>query len=233
MTVIGRIRSRAAGRHGAPPRLAGAALAVLLLSVPALAFALAPEVADSFDYDRTAIAAGESWRVITCHWTHWSLDHLAWDLAAFSVLVLIGWRISAKRLLLALALSAMLIPLAVWVALPGMSSYRGLSGIDSALFTLVAVTVLNEEITAGRRGMAIAIALVVTGFVGKIVFELMTGAALFADSARFVPVPLAHVVGGACGWVAAETPRPSRSKRHQCQAMMNRAVKSVVTASWR
>jgi rhomboid family GlyGly-CTERM serine protease len=209
MTVIGKIRTQAAGRNGAPPPLAGASLAALLLSAPALAFVLAPEAADWFEYERTAIAAGESWRVITCHWTHWSLDHLGWDLAAFSVLVLIGWRANAKRLLLALALSAVLIPLAVWVVLPGMNGYRGLSGIDSALFTLVAVTVLQEEIMAGRRGMAIAIALVVTGFVGKIVFELITGAALFADSAGFVPVPLAHVVGGACGWVAAETPRPS------------------------
>jgi rhomboid family GlyGly-CTERM serine protease len=193
-------RSRAAGRRGAPPRLAGAA-------APALLLGFAPRAAGWLAYERTAIAAGELWRGVTCHWTHWSLDHLAWDLAAFCALVLIGWRASAKRLLLALALSAGLIPLAVWALLPAMNAYRGLSGIDSALFALVAATVLKEEIAAGRRGMPIAIALVVAGFAGKIGFEMVTGTALFADSSGFVPVPLAHAVGGVCGWIAAETSR--------------------------
>jgi rhomboid family GlyGly-CTERM serine protease len=228
--VIGETRSRAAGRPGAPPRLAGAALAALLLSAPALLLAVAPGAAASFEYDRTAIVAGQLWRAITCHWTHWSLDHLAWDLAAFVTLVLIGWRAGAKRLLLALALSAALIPLAVWIVLPEMGAYRGLSGIDSALFTLVAVTVLKEEIAAGRRGMALAIVLVIAGFAGKIVFELVTGATLFADSSLFVPVPLAHVVGGVCGWAAAAS-SPVAPRNHQRQAMTNRTVKSVVTAS--
>jgi hypothetical protein len=78
--------------------------------------------------------------------------------------------------------------------------------------------------------MALAIVVAVAGFVGKVVFELATGATLFADSSAFVPVPLAHVVGGACGWVAAGTPS-ARSGNHQRQAMTNRTVKSVVTAS--
>jgi len=208
--VIGAIRSQAAGRHGVPLRLAGAAPTALLLSAPALLSALVPGAAGWLAYDRAAIAAGELWRIVTCHWTHWSFDHLAWDLAAFGVLVLIGWRASVKRLLLALALSAVLIPLAVWTVLPTMIGYRGLSGIDSALFTFVAATLLKEEITAGRRGMVIAIALVLAGFAGKIAFELVTGAALFVDSSSFVPVPLAHAVGGACGWIAAEMPLPAR-----------------------
>lgn len=230
MAVTGDLRSQAAGRQGAPPRLAGAALAALLLSVPALPLFLIPDAAVHFEYDRTAIAAGELWRVVTCHWTHWSFDHLAWDVAAFGMLVVIAWRASAKRLLLALALSAVLIPPAVWIVLPEMGAYRGLSGIDSALFTLVAATVLKEEIEAGRRGMALAIVLVITGFVGKIAFELVTGATLFADSSAFVPVPLAHVVGGACGWVSAGSPSLT-PRNHQRQAMTNRTVKSVVTAS--
>jgi rhomboid family GlyGly-CTERM serine protease len=140
--VIGGNRSQAAGRHGVPPRFAGAAPTALLLSAPALLSAVVPGAAGWLAYERTAIATGELWRVVTCHWTHWSFDHLAWDLAAFGVLVLIGWRASARRLLLALALSVVLIPLAVWTVLPTMVGYRGLSGIDSALFTpLVSTTV--------------------------------------------------------------------------------------------
>jgi hypothetical protein len=57
--------------------------------------------------------------------------------------------------------------------------------------------------------MVIGIALVVAGFTGKIAFELVTGAALFVDSSSFVPVPLAHAVGGACGWISAEMPLPA------------------------
>ena len=178
-------------------------MATLLLSAPAVIFAVAPPVAAWLEYDRQALVTGEPWRAITCHWTHWSLDHLAWDLAAFVVMVALAWRASPRRTLATLAAAAALIPLAVWFVLPGMTHYRGLSGLDSALFMLIAVRLVREELAAGRRGLAAAVALVVAGFLGKIGFELATGATLFADSSSFVPVPLAHVVGGLCGALAA------------------------------
>jgi len=208
--MIDAVRSRAAGRYGAPPRLVGALPASLALGLPALLFALWPGAATRFEYDRTAIASGQLWRAITGHWTHWSVDHLVWDLAAFALLVWIGWHKGRGRLLLTLAASAVSISVAIWFMAGEITRYRGLSGIDSALFTFVALTVLREELEDGRREMAAAVALVLAGFAAKIVFELTTGATLFADSSDFVPLPLAHVVGGICGGLGAwVTNRPA------------------------
>jgi rhomboid family GlyGly-CTERM serine protease len=212
--MIDALRSPAVGRRGAPPPVTGAVPAALLLTAPALLLALAPAFVSWFEYDRGAIAGGQMWRVITCHWTHWSSDHLLWDVLAFAVLVLIGWRSCPRRLLLTLGLSAATIPVAVWYLAAETIRYRGLSGIDSALFVLVAVTLLKEDLSGRRWGRVAAVALVIAGFVGKIVFELATGTTLFADSSSFVPIPLAHVVGGACGWLAAASPyRQARTKR--------------------
>ena len=206
-----------AGRFGAP----------LILSLPALLFHAVPQW---FQYDRAAIAAGQGWRVLTCHWTHWSFDHLAWDVAAFVVLIGLGMRTNGRRVLLTLALAAVAIPLAVAIAMPGMQFYRGLSGLDSALFTVVAIPLMREEWSAGRRGAARLIAVVLVSFALKIVLEGLTGATLFADSSHFVPVPLAHAVGGLCGWVgtrfyqSAGVPQEPANTNSDCSLRSRGAV---------
>ncbi len=95
----------------------------------------------------------------------------------------------------------MLVPAAVWIFLPGMERYRGLSGLDSAFFALLAAEVLREKWREGRRLWALAVLAAALAFAGKIAWELATGTAVFVDSAAagMVPVPLAHLVGAACG----------------------------------
>ena len=103
-------------------------------------------------------------------------------------------------------LAALLIPAAVWLACPELQTYRGLSGIDSALLALLAVGVLRDALRpGGRRAVAVACAAVMLGFGAKLAYELATGAALFVDAeaAGFVPVPVAHAVGAAVGGVVA------------------------------
>ena len=56
-------------------------LVTLLLSAAVGAAWLLPSAATGLQYDRAALAAGQGWRIFTCHWTHFSLDHLLWDLA--------------------------------------------------------------------------------------------------------------------------------------------------------
>jgi rhomboid family GlyGly-CTERM serine protease len=198
--MLQRIRRRLAARLGEPPVRLSATTGTLLLSLPVLAGIASPL---GLEYDRAAIAAGELWRVVTCHWVHWSLDHLLWDLLAFAALVFLAWRASPRRALGTLLLAALTIPLVVALVLPEMQRYRGLSGLDSALFTLTAITLLRRERASGRRLTAWIVGSTLAGFGAKIAFELWTGATFFADSAGFVPVPLAHVVGGVCGWVGA------------------------------
>ncbi len=232
--MIGASRSGAAGGCGAPPHLAAATLASAVFSIPAVLLFLLPGAAGWFEYDREALAAGQLWRVVGCHWTHWSFDHLAWDLLAFAVLVLIGWSRSPRRSLAVLALSTVAIPLVVFIALPEMALYRGLSGIDSALFMLVALVKLRDALAARRGGVALAVAFLIAGFLGKIVFEIVTQTTLFADSSEFVPVPLAQLFCAACAIVVFTTidlARRSGPKPHRFQNSTNRTVKTVVTAS--
>ncbi len=172
---------------------------VILLALPALLAALSPGAPEALQYDRASIAAGELWRVVTCHWTHWSTDHLAWDLAAFAVLILLAWRASPAHTLSIVGLAAVFIPAAVWVALPGLELYRGLSGLDSALFVYVALATVRRELAERRRGPTLIVLLLLAGFLVKVLFETLTGATVFAESAGYVPVPLAHLVGGLLG----------------------------------
>ena len=101
----------------------------------------------------------------------------------------------------ALAGSAMACSLAVWLFLPQVEVYRGLSGIDSALFALVGVSLLRVAATEGRWGTLVAAGTLVIAFVGKTSFEVMAGTTIFVDSAATgtVSVPLAHVVGAVLG----------------------------------
>lgn len=179
-------------------RLAGAPL---LLGLAAAAVFVLPGLAAALEYDRDRIADGELWRLLTCHWTHWSAEHLLLDAA---VLVALGLACSlhcARRWLGCVALSAVLIPAVVWLALPDMVCYRGLSGLDAALYALLASSLLGQEARAGRWPLALLPMAALLGLAAKIGYELVAGQAAFVNSAGagFVPVPEAHAVGGMVG----------------------------------
>jgi hypothetical protein len=105
-----------------------------------------------------------------------------------------------------LALSSLAISGTIWWLLPAVGSYRGLSGIDSALFTLTAATMLVDARHNRDRVAAAAAFAMLIGFGGKLTYEMLTGDTLFVDSASagFVPLPLAHMVGGCAGLVITQ-----------------------------
>ena len=183
-----------------------------LLAAAAFAAAASPA---ALEYRRDA--ATEAWRVLTCHWVHWSADHLRWDLLTFVALAF-ACRHRWRRAVAALAVATVTIPLAVAMLKPELSSYRGLSGLASTLFVMVACELLLRRAPA-RDGDAVhthrqrfvrvipnlAAGLSLAGFAAKLFWELATGGTVFVDAAAsgFVPVPLAHLVGGLCGAAAA------------------------------
>jgi rhomboid family GlyGly-CTERM serine protease len=175
--------------------------ASLILVAFAVAVSVLPGAADCLQYDRLAIADGALWRIVTAHFVHWSGEHLIWDGLALGVL---GWlceREGAGRFLACVAVSAITISAILWFSEPGMATYRGLSGIDSALFAMLATRILCDA-AAERDWLRIGLTgLVAVGFAAKVGFEMASGATLFVDSlsAGMTPVPLAHVVGGAIG----------------------------------
>ena len=189
--MVGRIK--AAARH--------APCASLLLSVPAVLMYLFPSVGDSLQFERAAVDAGGWWRLLTCHWTHWSLDHLLWDTLVFLILGAACERAGRTRFLSCVAGAALSCSLAVWLFLPEVETYRGLSGIDSALFALLGLSLLRDAVTQRRWGGITAAGSLLIAFVGKTTFEVIAGTTMFVDSAAAgtVSVPLAHVIGAAFG----------------------------------
>lgn len=179
----------------------------LILAAAALAAHAIPGATEFLQFDRAALARGEAWRWLTAHLTHFGANHLAWDVGA---LLALGWSCethSRRRFAAAVILSAVAITPAVWTWQPQFAVYRGLSGIDSALFALLATSLLQrashlEKLTGAAALLAIA---------AKCLVELATHTTLFADGVGYAPVPLAHAIGLLAG-VAAALPRPAISR---------------------
>lgn len=170
--------------------------------------------ADLLQYDRAAIGKGQVWRLTTGHWTHWSLDHLLWCSLTFVALGVVCEPSSRRGFLATIAASSLAIPLIVWVAEPGMSLYRGLSGIASAVFVFgVVLMVLKSHATKDRFGFYLA-ALAGIFYFGKLLFEFITGHTLFVHAhGLFIPAPLVHMVGGGVGLLMAVFFAPRRGMK--------------------
>jgi rhomboid family GlyGly-CTERM serine protease len=142
-------------------------------------------------------------QLLVCHLLHWSWDHFLWDAAVFVAAGVLCERRWRARFHAVLAASAVLIPLLVAVSHPELLCYRGLSGLDSALFALAAGRVFVEE-AAARRWLPMAAAgIAVAGQFVKIAMEVQAGETLFVNDMSFTPVPLAHLTGALLGTGAA------------------------------
>ena len=160
---------------------------ILLLSLACAAFG----AGERLHYVR----GGDIWHIPTANIAHYSWDHLAWDGLAFLFLGLVCAQKWPFKFHWTLMTAAILTPLAA------MPTYRGLSGIDSALFALAACRIMIEQRGRDRAIVAIAFA----GFLAKIGFELATGSTLFVHELApgVVALPMAHVIGAAVGIFSA------------------------------
>lgn len=176
------------------------ALPPLMIAIIALLIAASPATTEALQFDRAKIVVGQWHRLLTCHLTHFGASHLAWDVAVFVVQAMLATMIDARRTAATLALAGIVIPLGVLLCLPALQTYRGLSGIDSALFVLLAILVLRRSLTHHRRSMTGVTLLCLVAFGTKTAFECLTSQTLFVKpSEHFTPVPLAHMIGAACG----------------------------------
>jgi rhomboid family GlyGly-CTERM serine protease len=182
--------------------------AVAIVAIVAIIAQLSsPDIARALEWKRESMGAGIPWGVLTGHLAHWSWNHLVWDLVAFVGLSFACLRVRPRRFIVCLGLSAIAIPIVVFVFHPELATYRGLSGIDSALFALF-ITGLWRVGSPGPRFLNGARLLALVGavlFLAKTVFEILSGQTLFVQSgeAGFVPVPSAHLAGFVAGLVAA------------------------------
>ena len=170
---------------------------------------LSPALSSILEFNRDAIASGEVWRLFTGHTTHWTASHLAWDLIAFVLLLNAALTYSVKTTLSLLATSAILITLSVFVLKPGLATYRGLSGLDTTLFTYCLIQIGNEMKARRHRYGLAAVYLVAIGLIAKVIVELLTHQPLFVSELGqdIVIVPLAHLVGIVAGCIPSLTQR--------------------------
>ena len=188
-------------------------VALLLTAFALVAFAV-PGGGVCFQLDRGAVATGAWWRLVTGHFAHWSADHLFWDVAVFLLLATLCEMRSRTRMLVCILAAAVVISAGVWIALPSIETFRGLSGIDSALFVLLVMDLLRGACCRRDSRTVVVLAACLGAFAAKMAYELVVGRTLFVDpdASSMIPVPLAHVLGGVVGALVATCRRRQPAK---------------------
>lgn len=141
-------------------------------------------------YDRSALAQGEFWRLITGHLVHGDWAHLGWNLGAFVVLGAlyeIRFRPSAGRYLALYGVAALAVDAWLWCFEPGLARYCGLSGVLNATWAVLAIRLWYQ--TGSRLFLAF---LAADGV--KIAVEWGLGDAVLPTS-TLTSVPGAHFAG--------------------------------------
>lgn len=103
-------------------------------------------------YNRELILKGQLWRLLTGHLVHYNLTHLAIDSLMFIFLVIavnkyynrINNELEFHKLLF---FSAVTISLALLFIRTNLNIYAGLSGINSVLFGVLSLQIINNETT--------------------------------------------------------------------------------------
>lgn len=174
-TTWGRTGRTAHALRLGPVRLRGSTWALAAIVVAAVLAQGHPAAVSVLEFDRARIAAGEWWRLLTCHLVHYGWPHTLADMAVFAALAWVAQR-RGHGLIWAVLVAAAAIGAAVYAWAPGTTAYRGM------LWLAV---------------LALA--------VGRFVFETVTGRSLLPTSLPdgVAVVGVAHLAGLAVGCVGA------------------------------
>lgn len=111
-------------------------------------------------YNRDAIAKGDYWRLITGHFIHLNNMHLLLNMFGVGmVLMLFDHLLAIWQWIVVLLASALIISLLIYLNLPQVQAYVGLSGVIHTLYVLGTLQLLNQP---KERNFAIILMLMVT-----------------------------------------------------------------------
>lgn len=152
---------------------------------------LAATVATAFgrnglEYDRAAVSAGESWRLLTGSYVHTNATHLALNLAA---LALLYW-IAPARTRTAFLLLLPMLGLGVMVSEHLLLAHRWACGLSGPLHGMAAVMLVSRQ--AGKAGVLLGASAVI-----KAGFEAWSGASAGTEALIEAPVLVEHHLIGA------------------------------------
>jgi len=162
-------------------------LAMLIIAIPVVLFVWLGAAPESLVFDRSAIAQGDYWRLITGHWVHSDMEHAIWDIAALAILLMLFDKDSKRLLLLAFCMGMMGVNIWLWFGNNTLEYYCGLSGILNTVL-VVALWCL------WRNQKELIILLVGLGAAGKIVIELSINQAILTETS-WQSVPEVHAIG--------------------------------------
>ena len=147
-------------------------------------------------YDRLAIGSGEIWRLLSGHFAHLGLTHLALNLAGLLLVwVLVGKRLSASIWLIVLSFTIAFISAGFWFIDKDLSWYVGLSGVLHGLLISGAFVGLTRW-----RGESL---LIISLVFGKIAYEQLAGPMPGSEFTSGGPVVVnAHLYGAIAGLIA-------------------------------
>jgi len=178
-------------RHGRPPL---PWFALVLSGLCAAVFWLFGPLSEILVYDKEAIAGGELWRLVTGHLVHVNTGHLLLNVAALFPLAWFlerGIGIPPAKLISMFLISILAIDAWLFVGLPWIDQYVGLSAYLNGLYSLL-------MLFAWRKSGHKVFLLFLTGDALKIAYEGLTNTSIFT-SLPWPPVPTAHAVGFAAG----------------------------------
>jgi rhomboid family GlyGly-CTERM serine protease len=152
------------------------------------------------------VETGQWWRIWTGHLTHYDVDHLFWDLLMFVVLGAACERKHSRLFAPAIVLMIAGISTAIGLVCEGVTVYRGLSSLDTALFVWFLADQVRHALVVDRDRMSAALWLVpAAGLVGKLLYEATTGQTLFVEATTFTPLVEAHLAGVVAGLLCSLT----------------------------
>lgn len=166
---------------------------------------------------RAVIDTGEIWRLVTVHWSHIGLVHLALNTLGVLVLAnLFSSRESWRGWLICMAVIAASVSLALLVTLPALAWYRGFSGCLYGLFIYEAIRHLKSQPWTAAAVLVLVVGkLVIDGLdLGDNGTEALIGAPV---------IETAHIAGALSGTILAviryllERSGGPATERHQGQ----------------
>jgi len=111
-------------------------------------------------YNRDAITKGDYWRLITGHFIHLNNMHLLLNMLGVGmVLMLFDHLLAIWQWIVVLLASALIISLLIYLNLPQVQAYVGLSGVIHTIYVLGTLQLLNQP---KERNFAIILMLMVT-----------------------------------------------------------------------
>lgn len=160
---------------------------LLLTAFALVSYLFLGSAPEAWVFDRTGIAQGEWWRLITGHWMHSDASHAFWNIGALMLLGTLLEKRLQGDLVFALVMGTVGVDLWLWWGGGTLVYYCGLSGI---LNTLLAVGLVRLWYDL-RQPLVWLIGL---GAVAKIVVEISAGQALLTQTA-WPSVPEVHAAG--------------------------------------